>query len=154
LKEPATKRSDFAVSGLGVGFAGRTRDFLAAVGRVLFATIFVRGSFDHFSRPTIAYMSQQGVPFAPILVPAAGILALLGGLSLLAGYRARLGAALLVLFLVPVTLIMHRFWEPQDPLWAQVQFTMFLKNLGLLGGALLVMRVGAGPFSLDERQGR
>ena len=154
MNERATERSDFAVPGLRAGSARRTRDLLAALGRVLFATIFVRGSFDHFSRPTIAYMSQQGVPFASVLVPAAGILALLGGLSLLAGYRARLGAALLVLFLVPVTLVMHRFWEPQDPLWAQIQFTMFLKNLGLLGGALFVMRSGAGPFSLDEQHGR
>ena len=59
---------------------------------------------------------------------------------------------MLVAFLVPVTLSMHAFWAVKDPMMAQMQFAMFMKNLGLLGGALLVAHFGAGPYSLDARR--
>jgi len=73
------------------------------------------------------------------------------GLSVLLGYRARLGAWLIVLFLVPVSLTMHAFWAVQDPMMRQFQMAMFMKNIGLLGGALLITQFGAGPMSLDAR---
>lgn len=120
-------------------------------GRVLFAAIFILASLGHFAPGTIAYAASQGVPFAKVLVPAAGLLALAGGLSVALGYHARLGAWLLVLFLVPVTLTMHRFWAIRDPMMAQMQQVMFLKNLSMLGGALLIAYFGAGPISLDAR---
>jgi putative oxidoreductase len=81
-------------------------------------------------------------------------LELAGGLSILLGYRARLGAWLVVLFLVPVTLMMHKFWTIGDPMMAQMQQIMFLKNVSMLGGALLISQFGAGPISLDSRAGR
>ena len=99
----------------------------------------------------IGYAAQQGVPLAALLVPASGLLALAGGLSILAGYHARIGAWLLVLFLVPVTLTMHRFWEISEPTMAQMQQAMFFKNLSMLGGALLIAHFGAGPLSFDAR---
>jgi putative oxidoreductase len=55
---------------------------------------------------------------------------------------------------VPVTLMMHKFWGVSDPATAQMQMVMFMKNLSMLGGALIVSQVGAGPFSLDSRAGR
>jgi putative oxidoreductase len=61
-----------------------------------------------------------------------------GELSVLLGYRAKIGAWLLVLFLVPVTLMLHNFWTVKDPMIAQMQMTMFLKNVTMLGGALLI----------------
>ena len=85
-------------------------------------------------------------------MPASGILALLGGLSVLLGYRARLGALALVLFLVPVTIMMHNFWTISDPMMKQMHIVMFMKNLGLLGGALFIYAFGAGPLSLDNRR--
>ena len=92
------------------------------------------------------------MPFASIAVPAAGILALAGGLSILLGYRARIGAWLLVLFLVPVSFAMHNFWAVKDPMMAQMQMIMFMKNVSMLGGALLISQFGTGPWSLDARQ--
>jgi putative oxidoreductase len=131
----------------------RTRDFtryLVPLGRLLFVAIFLLSSLGNFSPGVIAYAAHQGVPWAHVLVPLAGILALLGGLSILFGVRARVGALLLVVFLVPVTLIMHRYWGVADPGVARLQQIMFLKNLSMLGGALLIMYFGAGPFSFDE----
>jgi len=80
--------------------------------------------------------------------------AVAGGLSILLGYRARIGAWLLVIFLVPVTLMMHNFWVVKDPMMAQMQMVMFMKNLSMLGGALLISQFGSGPWSLDARRER
>ena len=128
--------------------------FLVLMGRILLAAIFVISSSGHFMPQTVNYAAHQGVPFAEVLVPASGLMALIGGLSVLAGYRARVGALLLVIFLVPVTLTMHAFWAVHDPQMAMMQLSMFFKNLGLMGGALLILYYGAGPLSLDRRQGR
>src|SRR5258706_1643017 len=126
--------------------------FLAPLGRFLFAAIFLLAAPGHFTRATIAYAAQQGVPLASFAVPLSGVLALAGGLSVLLGYRARLGAWLLVLFLVPVTVMLHNFWAVSDPMMHQLQQVMFLKNLALIGGALFIAQAGAGPFSLDARR--
>ena len=75
---------------------------------------------------------------ADVLVPLSGIIAALGGLSVALGYRARWGAWLLVVFLVPVTFMMHAFWKETDPQAAQMQMANFAKNLSLLGAALFV----------------
>ena len=123
--------------------------YLVPIGRALFAAIFVVGGLGQFSPGTVAYAASQGVPLASIAVPLAGILAILGGLSVAAGYRTKLGAWALVLFLVPVTLMMHRFWAVTDPIAARLQQVMFLKNVSMLGGALLLAWFGAGPVSMD-----
>jgi putative oxidoreductase len=123
--------------------------YVALAGRQLFSVIFIIASAGHFTPATIASAADQGVPMAGLLVPVSGFIALAGGLSLLFGYRARLGAWLLVLFLVPVTLTMHAFWAVSDPMMFQVQLALFVRNLMMLGGALLVARVGAGSLSLD-----
>ncbi len=75
-------------------------------------------------------------------------------MSVLLGYRARIGAWLIVLFLVPVTFAMHKFWGIADPATAQDQMAHFMKNLSMLGGALLITQFGAGPGSLDDRTSR
>ena len=121
------------------------------LGRFLFALIFLMSSPNHFSKQTIAYASSQGVPLASLAVPFSGILAFLGGLSILLGYRAKIGAWLIALFLIPVTLMMHKFWTVHDPMMAQMQMVMFMKNVAILGGALLITQFGAGPLSLDAR---
>ena len=127
---------------------------LPIIGRILYSAIFLLSTPNHFSGKAVAYAAAAGVPIPGVLVPLAGILALLGGLSVLLGYRAKLGAWLLVVFLVPVTLWMHRFWGVADPQHAQMQMINFMKNLGLVGGALFVAYFGAGPFSLDARIAR
>jgi putative oxidoreductase len=122
------------------------------LGRFLYVLIFLVAAPHNFSKQTIAYAATQGAPLASVAVPLSGIIALAGGLSILLGYRAKIGAWLIVLFLVPVTLIMHNFWTVHDPVIAQTQLVMFMKNLAILGGALLISQFGAGPLSLDARR--
>ena len=123
--------------------------YLALAGRQLFAVVFILASAGHFTPATIASAAQQGVPMPGLLVPLSGVIALAGGLSLLLGYRARLGAWLLVVFLVPVTLMMHAFWAVSDPAMFSIQLTLFVRNLMMLGAALFIAHAGAGSLSLD-----
>jgi len=124
------------------------------LGRLLFVLIFLKAGPNHFSKPTIAFAASQGVPFASFAVPLSGVLALAGGLSVLLGFRAKLGASLIVFFLIPVTLIMHKFWTVHDAMMVQMQMVMFMKNAAILGGALIISQFGAGPMSLDARRSR
>jgi putative oxidoreductase len=125
---------------------------LVLTARILYSLIFIFAALGHFSSQTIAFAAAQGVPLAGLAVPLSGILALAGGLSVLLGYHARWGALALILFLVPVTFMMHKFWAVSDPMMKQMQMVMFMKNLGLIGGALMVYVFGAGPLSLDNRR--
>ncbi|WP_068469764.1 DoxX family protein [Candidatus Protochlamydia phocaeensis] len=128
-------------------------DYLALLGRILYSAIFIMAAMGHFSHGTIAYAANQGVPVPFLLVPLSGLMALIGGLSILIGYKARLGAWLIVLFLIPVTLMMHAFWSLSDPAMAEIQKIMFMKNLSMLGAALLIAYFGSGPLSLDNKNG-
>jgi putative oxidoreductase len=133
---------------LSIGASGP----IALLGRFLFVLIFLMSGPRHFLSQTIAYAAAQGVPLASIAVPFSGILALAGSLSILLGYRARIGAWFIVLFLAAVTPMMHKFWGVTDPMMYQMQFVMFMKNVSMLGGALLITQIGAGPWSLDARK--
>jgi putative oxidoreductase len=122
------------------------------LGRLLFVLIFLMAGPRHFLSATAAYAASQGVPLASIAVPISGVLAIAGSLSILLGYRARLGAWLIVLFLVCITPMMHNFWAVKDPMMHQMQLIMFMKNLSMLGGALIISQLGSGPWSLDSRR--
>jgi putative oxidoreductase len=125
--------------------------YVVLLGRVLYAAIFVLSAPGHFTSGTIAYAASKGVPLATIAVPLSGIIAFVGGVSIIVGLKARWGAWLIVLFLVPVTLMIHNFWAVPDPQAAHMQYLHFIKNVSMLGGALLIAWFGSGPLSLDRR---
>jgi len=126
--------------------------YLVVLGRLFYSLIFVVAGFGHFTHQEIAYAAAQGIPIVGVLVPASGIMAIVGGLSILLGFHGKLGAWLLVLFLLPVTLTMHNFWAVKDPMMQQIQMAMFLKNFSMLGSALFFTQIGTGPLSLDSRR--
>jgi putative oxidoreductase len=98
---------------------------------------------------TSAQMESRGLFWVPFFLVAAILVELGGGLSLLLGCKARLGALALFLFLIPVTLTFHNFWT-YPPEQQQMQMILFMHNLTLLGGLLLVMTFGPGPYSIDR----
>ena len=127
--------------------------YIPVIGRILFAALFLLAAPRHFTREAAAHAAELGVPFARLAVALSGVLAIAGGLGVLLGYQTRLAAWALVAFLVPVTLMMHAFWTVRDPATVHVQQAMFMKNVALLGGALLIAHSGAGRVSLDARKG-
>ena len=126
--------------------------YLVPLGRFLYSLIFLMTVMGHFSAGYIGYAAQAGVPAPGLLVPLSGVIAILGGVSITLGYKAKIGGWLIVLFLVPVTLKMHAFWAVPDPMMHGMQLAMFWKNVSMLGAALLITHFGAGPVSLDARR--
>lgn len=124
--------------------------WLPLIGRLLFAFIFLGAAPRHFTGEGISHAADLGVPFANFIVPLSGILAISGALFVCFGFHAKWGAWMLVLFLVPVTLGMHQFWEIADAGQRHIQLSMFMKNVSMLGGALLLARNGSGAFSLRD----
>ncbi len=99
----------------------------------------------------VAHAGSKGVP--AILLAGATALEIFGAVSLLAGWKTRWGAAALIVFLVPVTLVFHNFWAAQGT-ELQLQMIQFLKNVAIGGGLLAVIGAGPGAFSLDARSAR
>ncbi len=120
----------------------------------MFSLIFLLSVPNHFKHETVAYAAAAGVPLADVAVPMAGLFALLGGLSIALGYRARSGGIALLVFLVPVTCFMHKFWGVADAQQHQMQMINFMKNVALMGGAIHFIAMGAGAYSLDARAHR
>ncbi len=128
---------------------------LTLLGRLMLAPIFLSAAYNHITGFAGAKGHMAGKMPLPLSDAMLGVLlwiaiALLvvGGLLLLLGWQGRLGALLLVLFMVPVTLTMHSFWNvPADQV--QMQTLSFMKNFAVVGGLLFVMAFGPGPFSID-----
>ena len=125
---------------------------LTVLGRIMFSGIFLLGGINHFVQyqQMVDDALSNNVPAAEVLVPLTGGMILLGGLSLLLGLQARLGAWLLVLFLIPTAFLMHHFWDVTDPQMAGIQMAHFMKNISLAGAALLLTRLGSGTGSLGH----
>lgn len=125
-------------------------DVLFLIGRILYALIFLMSGLNHFMKlePMAQYAQSKGVPSPQVAVIGSGVLLLLGGLSVLLGFYPAVGLILLVVFLVPTTLLMHNFWTVEDPMQRQMEMVNFLKNLALLGAALMLLTVKGWPFSL------
>lgn len=123
---------------------------LILFGRAMLATIFIVAGIDkiiHYET-YIQDLTNQHIPFPAIMLVIAVVFELLGGLLLLLGFKARLGACMLMVFIIPATLIFHDFWSFQ-PEHAINETHHFLKNLAIFGGLLYVVAAGAGKYSLD-----
>lgn len=120
--------------------------FIPLVARAFLVAIFFQsgiGKVLNFAG-TQEQIASKGLPLAGVLALGAIIFELLGALSVLLGYKARWGALLLLIFLIPTTLIFHTdFSQPG-------QMIQFLKNLAIIGGLLLVTYFGSGPLSLGS----
>ena len=109
------------------------------LGRAIFGGYFLYNGINHFLQKDqlSGYAAAKGVPSANIAVQASGAMMILGGLSLLTGYKPKLGSAFITAFLAGVTPSMHRFWSEDNPQQRQMEMINFMKNVALLGGAML-----------------
>ena len=131
------------------------RSPLALVGRFLLALMFVLAGFSKIAgfAGTVGYIESKGLPAAQVLAVLTVVLEIGGGLALMAGFHARWAALLLALFTLLASVVFHNFWAmPAEQ--QMMQQLMFMKNLSVVGGLLLVAALGAGPASLDARAGR
>ena len=124
-------------------------ELLLLLARIFFVYIFFYSAPENFKPEKAKAAAANGLPFASLLVPLASVIALAGAISILLGIEARWGAWLIILFLVPVTLVQHKFWTIDDAVKQRMQRLNFLKNIAMIGGALYIAVFGSGRFSLD-----
>ncbi len=120
------------------------------VGRLLIAAIFVFSGFGKITGfdGTVGYIASKGLPLPQLGAIAAIIVELGGGILLILGWKARLAAAVMLLFTLVAAVIFHNFWAvPVD--MAQNQMIHFMKNICMAGGLLYVVVFGSGPLSVD-----
>jgi putative oxidoreductase len=124
-------------------------------GRIFMAVVFlISGLFKVAGYgQSVGYAATKGLPLAGVAIGCAAAVEILGGLAVLVGFKVRIAAWLLFLYLIPTTLVFHNFWtlggfERQD------NMSHFLKNLAIMGGLLLLAANGAGAYSLDARGGK
>lgn len=134
-------------------------DFNYLIGRVLFALIFLMSGFGHFARADdmAGYAASRGAPAPKASVLLSGIMIVAGGLSVLLGVWMEIGVWLLFFFLIATAFTIHTFWKMDDPMQAQTEQAMFMKNLSMAGACLvfywMVQTHGYGPFTLGSPMG-
>ncbi|MCX8116971.1 MAG: DoxX family protein [Desulfobacterota bacterium] len=119
--------------------------FGTLAGRILLVVIFLNsgiGKIGNFEG-TAQYMAKFGMPYPHFFLFGAIVFELVGSLCAILGYYTRLGALLLLIFLVPTTLIFHTNFSDR------IQMIMFMKNVSMFGGCLLLLSMGPGRLSLD-----
>jgi putative oxidoreductase len=125
---------------------------LSVLGRLLLCTIFfmaaVGNKLPHFSE-VAKVMESAGVPAPQYMLVGAIAFLLVGSVSVIAGYMARLGAALLFTFLVLASYYFHPFWKLEGQA-QQEQTIQFMKNLSMMGALLFIIANGSGPMSVDS----
>jgi putative oxidoreductase len=121
-------------------------NYIPVVARICLAVIFLRAGISKIFgfAGTAAMMGDSGLPIPEVLLVGTIVFQILGSISLILGYKTRIGATLLILFLIPATIVFHNPTNPDE-------LTNFFKNLGLLGGLLMTLYAGAGPVSIDDR---
>jgi putative oxidoreductase len=125
---------------------------LAVLGRLLLCTIFVLSAvgnkIPHFN--DVAHiMESVGIPAPQLMLGGAIVFLLVGSVSVIVGYQARIGAVLLLIFLVLASYYFHAFWNLEGQA-QQEQMIQFMKNLSIMGAMLFLVANGAGTMSVDS----
>ncbi|MEL6221986.1 MAG: DoxX family protein [Cyanobacteria bacterium J06627_8] len=122
--------------------------YIPLVARTFIAIIFIQTGFAKISgfAGTQEQIASVGIPLAGLVTIFTILFEIIGGVSLIVGFKARIGATLLLLFLIPATLMFH------NPIADPTQMIQFMKNLAIIGGLLMVAAFGSGPVSLGQNQ--
>lgn len=126
--------------------ARQLTQFAAPAGRIFLAGLFLFSGIGKLAayEASQGYMEAMGVPGA--LLPAVIASEIIAPLALIAGFKARVAAFLLAGFSIVTALLFHSNFADQ------IQQVMFLKNLSIAGGLLMIVANGAGAFSFDDRR--
>lgn len=125
-------------------------DTLLLVGRIIFGGYFIYNGINHFLGfgPMTQYAKSKGVPLPAMAQGLAGLMLLLGGVSIVFGIYPFVGIVLLAAFLVPASLMMHNFWKLEDVHSRLADKVNFIKNVALLGAILMLLAIPS-PWPLS-----
>ena len=113
------------------------------IGRIIVGLYWLMGAINHFTqvKSMVPYAKMKNVPMAELAVPGTGVLLLVAALSIITGFYPVVAVAALVVFLVPVTFMMHNFWTIEDPMAKMSDMIMFTKNISMLGYTLILLGI-------------
>lgn len=125
-------------------------DIIFIIGRILLGGFFLMMGVNHFKEKTsmVGYAKSKGIKSAEAAVTISGVFMVLGGLGIILGTFIQIAMGLLVLFLVPTSFIMHKFWKETDPQVRMSEQTNFMKNMAILGALLILIALG-GPWPIS-----
>ena len=126
---------------------------LSLTGRLLLALLFLPAGISKIGgfAGTVGYIGSKGLPMPEVGAVIAIVVEVLGALALIAGFGTRIAALTLAVFTLVATVFFHNYWGmPAD--MQMVQKLMFFKNIGVVGGLLVLAAHGAGAWSLDARR--
>ncbi|MEL6930041.1 MAG: DoxX family protein [Cyanobacteria bacterium J06600_6] len=123
-------------------------EYIALAARICLSLIFFKAGISHLTGFSgfVELIGSQGLPLATVLAAGTVFFQLFGALSLLVGYKTKIGSILLIVFLIPASLMFH------NPIADPSQTNDFLKNIGLIGGLLMVIYAGSGALSIDGKK--
>lgn len=127
--------------------------YLSLAGRILLAFMFVTAGFGKLTNlgGTAGYIASGGLPAPMVLAVLVGLLEFFGGLALVVGFQVRWVGLAMALFTLAASLVFHAYWSAPEAQQAIAKL-LFMKNMSVTGGMLLVSALGAGPLSLDARR--
>lgn len=128
------------------------KDIFDLIARFCLSAIFIFEAYDSmaFFRKTKETMSAYGITWNQDLLLSITIgLLVFGAILLLIGYYANFGAILLLIYLIPVTFIVYSFWNDPEEV-RRIQSIMFMKNIAIIGGLILLLIHGAGKYSVKR----
>jgi putative oxidoreductase len=129
-----------------------TQNAAALIGRTLLAVMFLLAGYGKIGgfAGTAAYIASKGLPLPEVLAAGTIVLELGAGLALLLGWKARWAALALAIFTVLASVLFHNYWAmPAEQ--QRMQMLMFMKNLAVTGGMLMVFAFGPGAWSIDRK---
>ena len=121
--------------------------------RILLALVFIGAGIEKFTglEGTAGYIASAGLPMPKLLAVASAVVEVLGSVLLILGWQARWAALALAGFTLLASVFFHNYWAmPADQQF--MQQLMFMKNLAITGGLLMVFAFGPGTLSLDQRR--
>ncbi|MCV0352407.1 MULTISPECIES: DoxX family protein [Nitratireductor] len=123
-----------------------SQNAIILIGRILISVIFIMSGFGKITDigGTAGYFGAVGLPLPVVTAWLVALLELVGGLAILVGFKARIAALLLAVFSIASGLVAH--FDFSD----QMQTIMFMKNLSMAGGLLLLTAFGSGALSLER----
>lgn len=118
-----------------------TSAIIFLIGRIMFGGYFVMMGLNHFGNHKMltGYTSSKKIPMPSVAVYFSGILILLGGAGIISGMYPVISLMLIIVFLLPVSFLIHSYWKNSDPMAKMADMTHFYKNMALIGAALMLI---------------
>ena len=126
------------------------------LGRLALVWFFVSDAYLRAAdwNGTVALMAAKHIPAPGVMLFVALSAMILGSLSLLLGFRTKAGALLLFAFTIASTVLLHNYWVLQDVAERQADYQLFIRNVAIAGGLLLLLGIGPGRFAADNKKKR